>query len=83
MALDPNIILQAGRGVTPIQTFDPTEVQAKQIGLAQAMQNMQDAQQFRQTYGMSPGLAKQIQEMTSAQATAQKSAIDQIGRAHV
>lgn len=52
MPLDPNIILQAGRGVTPLQ--DPSEMQAKlqqtQLGalqLQQARQGLQDDQAYR------------------------------------
>jgi len=53
MALDPNIILQAGRGVTPL--IDPSEMQAKlqqsQLGalqLQQARQGLEDDQAYRQ-----------------------------------
>ena len=39
MVLDPNIILQAGRGVTPLQ--DPMESYGKAMSLASAMQQNQ------------------------------------------
>ena len=52
MPLDPNIILQAGRGVTPL--IDPSEMQAKlqqsQLGalqLQQARQGVEDDQAYR------------------------------------
>jgi hypothetical protein len=53
MALDPNIILQAGRGVTPLQ--DPSEMQAKlqqtQLGalqLQQAQRGIADDDAYRE-----------------------------------
>ena len=71
MALDPNIILQAGRGVTPLQVYDPVQQGLAEANLSQALQN----QQIR---GM------QIQQAAGAmQREANTRNILKIGRAHV
>ena len=83
MLFRSNIILQAGRGITPLQIQDPLEIQAKQLGLAQAMQNMEANQQFKQMYGMTPAFAaaqQKIQlgelEKTKAAREAQKAGLE-------
>lgn len=77
MALDPSIILQAGRGVTPIA--DPMEQAAKaqnlmgsMLQLQQQRQAMTDQAEFRKQYGMSPGMAKSVHELATAKHQEQK-----------
>lgn len=78
MPLDPSIILQAGKGVTPLE--NPADIQAKQqamqlqgLQLQQATQGLADDQTYRQTLMNTPadqlpgalykaGLGKQAQE---------------------
>ncbi|MGJ7613936.1 MULTISPECIES: hypothetical protein [unclassified Variovorax] len=71
MPLDPNIILQAGRGVTPLQ--DPSEMQAKlqqsQLGalqLQQAQRGMADDQAYRQVLQSGVQGADQIAALQKA-----------------
>lgn len=93
MALDPNIILQVGKGVTPLMT--PAEIQEQQMNrevntmkLAQARQGIADEQAMRQiarTTGQEgladayykAGLVKQAQDALKFQAEQKKSALDQ------
>lgn len=93
MALDPSIILQAGRGVTPLLT--PAEIQEQQmnrevngIKLAQVRQGAADDQAMRQiarTTGQEgladayfkAGMPKQAQEALKFQSEQQKAKIDQ------
>lgn len=93
MALDPSIILQAGRGVTPL--MNPAEIQDAQMQrelggmkLAQARQAMQDDAAYRQTLqsGTSAdlperlykaGLGKQAQDALKFRTDQQKATTDQ------
>lgn len=90
--LDPNIILQAGRGVTPL--LSPVEIEQQraqremqQLQLQQARQGMADEQTYRQTLMSTPadqlptalykaGLGKQGNEAAKFQTEQQKAAYE-------
>lgn len=88
--LDPNIILQAGRGVTPL--MNPAEIEEQRaqreiraMQLQQARQGLQDEQATRQAYSAggdvgqtlkSQGLYKPAMEYQKAQTEQQKAAFE-------
>lgn len=88
--LDPNIILQAGRGVTPL--MNPAEIEEQRaqreiraMQLQQARQGVQDEQATREAYAaggdvggalQSKGLYKPAMEFRKSQAEQQKSAFE-------
>lgn len=68
MPLDPNIILQAGQGVTPLQ--NPMDAMGKALQLkglmqqqAKQQQEFQDAADFRAKHGVSAGMAQAEQKL--------------------
>lgn len=81
MALDPSIILQAGKGVTPIQSpFELAQglnqLRAMQMQNQIHQQQIQDAADFRAQYGMSPGNAQAAQKIALGELEKQKAAHD-------
>lgn len=88
MAIDPSIILQAGKGVTPIESPFQLAQGAGQLAAMkqqlamqgiqqqQAIQNMEDANAFRQQFGMSPTMAKAYHDFQSGKAQVDKANLD-------